>query len=137
MKALLMLCICILAAPPACSFLHAHKPDQSTDKTATAQAPQLIGRVASIPTDKRFVLIQSYSNGKIEAGTILTTRGADERTANLVTTGESLGQFTAADIQSGLLAVGDAVYSRHVPTPAPLEPTPNQQPTPAEPTPKK
>jgi hypothetical protein len=84
-------------------------------------APKLIGRIASIPADKRFVLIQSYEMWTVEAGTILTTRGPDERTANLRATGEILGQFAAADLQSGTVEVGDAVYSRHVPKPP--EPT--------------
>ena len=82
------------------------------------ETPELVGRIASIPADKRFVLIQSYGKWNIEPGTILTTRGPDERTANLLVTGESLGQFAAADLQSGTVEVGDAVYSRHVPKPS-------------------
>ena len=137
---LLWLCAAAIAVLPACSLLQHKKPVKSPPK-ATTEAPQLIGRIASIPADKRFVLIQSYSNRKIEAGTILTTRGPDERTANLVTTGESLGQFTAADVQSGQPGVGDAVYSRHIPKPATppatLESAQNQEPTPPEPVDKK
>ena len=142
MKLIPMLWICALALVvlPACSLVHWKKPDKPPEK-ATAEAPTLIGRIASIPADKRFVLIQSYGTGKIEAGTILTTRGPDERTANLVTTGESLGQFTAADVQSGLLGEGDAVYSRHIPQPATpataAEPADNQEPTAPEPVLKK
>ncbi|MEI8039531.1 MAG: hypothetical protein WCJ14_14190, partial [Verrucomicrobiota bacterium] len=119
MKSLLPLWICALglATLPACSWWHSHPSAKKPDQPAPA-APKLIGRVASIPADKRFVLIQRYGTGKIEVGTVLTTRGPDERTANLLVTGESLGQFTAADVQSGLLDIGDAVYSRHVPTPA-------------------
>ena len=79
--------------------------------------PKLIGRIASIPADRRFVLIQSYGDWNVAQGTILTTRGLDERTANLLVTGESLGQFAAADVQSGLVEIGDAVYSQHVPKP--------------------
>lgn len=104
-------------ALPACSLLKPGKMDSSEKKPA-AEAPELVGRIASIPADKRFVLIQSYGSWKIEAGTILTTRGVDERTANLLVTGEALGQFAAADIQSGSVEIGDAVYSRHVPKPA-------------------
>ena len=86
-----------------------------------------------MPADKRFVLIQSYGTWKIEAGTILTSRGAEDRTANLLVTGESLSQFAAADLQSGRVEVGDAVYSRHAPKPATppaaSEPADNQPPT--------
>ena len=58
---------------------------------------------------------KSTLSSGIETGTILTTRGENDRTANLLVTGESLGQFAAADLKSGALEVGDAVYSRHVP----------------------
>ena len=92
----------------------------SKDKP-TPEAPKLIGRIASIPADQRFVLIQSYGSWKTQAGTTLTTYGPDDRTACLLATGESLGQFAAADLQSGRVEVGDAVYSRRPtkpPTPA-------------------
>lgn len=137
---LLWIGVFALLALPACSLMHSKKPAKPPANPA-AEAPKLIGRIASIPADKRFVLIQSYSNGKIEAGTILTTRGLDERTANLVTTGEALGQFTAADVQSGLPEVGDAVYSRHIPKPATsataAQPAAIQDPTLPEPVLKK
>jgi len=126
MKFLMMLWICALAlaALPACSLFHSGKSHAPKAKDPPpSEAPQLIGRIASIPADKRFVLIQSYNSGKIEAGRILTTRGPEERSANLLTTGESLGQFAAADLQSGRVEVGDAVYSRHVPKPAAPPPT--------------
>lgn len=82
------------------------------DKTGATVPPKLVGRIASVPADKRFVLIQSYGKWEVSAGTVLTTRGPDERTANLLVTGEALGQYAAADVQSGTLDVGDAVYSR-------------------------
>jgi len=104
-------------------------PDSSPEKPAAA-APKLIGRIASIPADRKFVLIQYYGGWNIEAGTILTTRGLENRSANLLATGESLGQFAAADLQAGAVEVGDAVYSRHVPKPPPppTETGPNPEP---------
>lgn len=87
-----------------------------------AEPPRLVGRIASIPPDKRFVLIQSFGKWTAEPGTILTTRGADQRSANLLVTGEALGQFAAADLQSGQVELGDAVYSQHIPKP----PTPSE-----------
>jgi len=107
-----------LAVLTACAAFKtdSHKTDKTKDKPPP-EPPKLVGRIASIPADKRFVLIQSYDEWRIETGTILTSRGADERTANLRVTGEKLGQFAAADVQSGLAQVGDAVYSRHVPKP--------------------
>ena len=110
----------------ACGSFQSGKPAQDKTKkpAATSTAPRLVGKVASIPADKRFVLIQSFGKWNIETGSILTSRGADERTANLLATGESLGEFAAADVQSGTVEVGDGVYSRHVPKPLPPTETP-------------
>lgn len=89
----------------------------------TPEGPQLIGRIASVPAEKTFVLVQRYGKWEPTAGEILTTRGPEERTANLRLTGESLGEFAAADIQSGTLELGDGVYARHtVKSPAPATP---------------
>jgi hypothetical protein len=79
----------------------------------------MVGRVASIAAGNSFVLIQAYGEWKVAAGTVLTTRGAEERTANLLVTGEKLGQFAAADIQSGTVAVGDVVMLLPSVAPAP------------------
>lgn len=110
-----------VAALSACSVFTIGKNAPPPDKP-TLETPRLIGRIASVPADKRFVLIQSYGAWNVEVGTILTTRGPDQRSANLVTTGESLGQFAAADVQIGLVQVGDAVYSRHAPKAPPTAP---------------
>lgn len=114
-----------------CGAFKSNKPEkpEKSGESPKSEAPKLVGRIASIPADRRFVLIQSYEKWNVEAGTILTTRGPDARTANLLATGESLGQFAAADLQSGLVEVGDAVYSRHVPKP----PQPAESTAPAEP----
>jgi hypothetical protein len=98
-----------------CGMFDGKKKDK--DEEPKPEAPRLVGRIASIPPDKRFVLIQSYGSWDIEQGALLTTRGPEERSANLLVTGESLGQFAAADLQSGGVEIGDAVYSRHVPKP--------------------
>lgn len=100
----------------SCSWFGMKKSKDSENVEAN-QAPKLVGRIASIPADKKFALIQSYEAWKVETGSILTTRGSDGRTANLRVTGESMGQFAAADIQSGAVEIGDAVYSRHIPKP--------------------
>jgi hypothetical protein len=104
------------------------KEDEKKPKT---EPPKLVGKIASVPADKRFVLIQSYGKWDIEAGRILTTRGAENRTANLRVTGEALGEFAAADVQSGPVEAGDAVYSQHVAKPVP-EPAPVEPPLPPE-----
>lgn len=111
---------CALAAAvlPFCTACWSKKEPE----TKPTEAPRLVGKIASIPPEKRFVLIHSLGKWDISAGTILTTRGADGRSANLLVTGESLGNFAAADIQSGEVQLGDSVYSRHLPKPDP-EPT--------------
>lgn len=105
----------------SCGSTQPEKPEPS--KTLD-EGPALVGRVASIPADRRFVLIQSYAKSNIESGQIFTTRGPDGRTANLRTTGEILGEFAAADLQSGSVEVGDAVYSQHVAKPKEVLTTP-------------
>jgi hypothetical protein len=77
------------------------KPDQ----------PHLVGRVASVPGEGGFVLIQSYGAWAVPEGETVFARGPDGRSANLLPTGEHLSQFVAADIRSGQVAVGDAVYT--------------------------
>ena len=103
----------------SCTSTQPKKPEPTKP---VVEGPKLIGRIASIPADRRFVLIQSYEKWNIESGKILTTRGPDDRSANLKTTGESLGEFAAADLQSGTVEVGDAVYSQHVAKPAEILP---------------
>lgn len=103
-------------------------PKENTEAKPQAKSLTLIGRVASLPPDRKFVLIQSYGRSNLEPGAILTTRGTDERTANLKVTGEKMGQFAAADIQSGNVELGDAVYSLHVPKPEPASPAPAANP---------
>ena len=111
-------------------------PSTPPEETPATSPPQLIGRIASIPPERKFVLIQSYGPWDMPIGTILTTRGEENRTANLLFTGEKLGHFAAADIQSGTVETGDAVYSRHTPKPpnefsnAPVSPEPMPEETP-------
>lgn len=115
----LLLFLALAGCPLATSSCSLFKPKKQDppETTAPTNAPKLVGRIASIPADKRFVLIESFGKWNIRKDTILTTRGQDNRSANLLVTGESLGQFAAADLQSGSLEIGDAVYSRHTPSP--------------------
>lgn len=110
--------LALLALVPAC----ADKPvDEPTEKKET---PRLVGRVSSIPADRKFILIQAYGKWDIATAAILTTQGPEGRAANLRVTGEKLGQFAAADIQSGNLEIGDGVYTTvPIPDPKPVENT--------------
>jgi hypothetical protein len=123
---------------PSCAHNQAEKTKPDENKIV-AEGPKLVGRIASIPADKRFVLIQSYGKWNVGTDQILTTRGPDDRMANLRTTGESLGEFAAADLQSGHAEVGDAVYfqpirkpSSDTMTPVTPEVPPNQNTPPLE-----
>lgn len=89
----------------------ADKPIEKPSTPQTKEQAQLIGRIASIHRGDNFVLVQSYGTWNIQTGTILATIGADGRAANLKVTGEKIGQFAAADIQSGTLEIGDSVYT--------------------------
>jgi hypothetical protein len=93
---------------PSCS-LFASDPEKPITETPTA-TNRLVGRVASISAGSTFVLIQSYGNWNVPVGSVLTARGNDDRTSNLRSTGEKLGQFAAADIQAGTPQVGDGVF---------------------------
>ncbi len=86
--------------------------DEAAKKPTTdGDSPKLVGRVASIPQERKFVLIQSYGTWRVPAGSVLTTQGPDGRGANLLATGEQLGQYAAADLRSGEVEVGDGVYT--------------------------
>ena len=93
---------------PACADKPEEKPKE---KKEDSSKPRIVGRVASIPAGREFVLIQSYNSWNVENGAILTSQGPGGRAANLRATGEKLGQYAAADIQSGTLETGDAVYT--------------------------
>lgn len=124
MKANLIRMIAALFCLCAASCSTSRAPKNEPEKVVV-EGPKLVGRIASVPADKRFVLIQSYGKWECETGQILTTRGPDERTANLRITGEKLGEFAAADVQSGRAELGDAVYLQHVPKPVTI-PTPSE-----------
>jgi len=92
----------------SCSFLHPEK--KKDDKKEKKPQSKLVGRIASVSSDQKFVMIQSYGQWEVTAGSILTTQGPNERVSNLRCSGEKLGQYAAADIQAGLPATGDAVF---------------------------
>lgn len=100
------------------------KPKEKKEEQTTK--PRLVGRIASMPADRKFVLIQSYGKWNVPTGSILTTHGPDGRAANLLATGEQLGQYAAADVKSGSLEVGDGVYTigTQKESPMTVEPSP-------------
>lgn len=116
----------LLAGFALCSSCGWLKPDTSAARqvTETPQARQeLIGRISSISPDGSFVLIQRYPSFNATIDSVLTVHGEGQRSANLIFTGESLGAYAAADIQSGMPQVGDPVFLPAPPkAPAPPEP---------------
>jgi hypothetical protein len=86
------------------------------EKVEQAQRDKLVARVASVNVVANYVLIQRFGRLVIPEDSILYTLGSnareDNNAASIKVTGERLGQFLAADITSGTLVVGDAVYLR-------------------------
>ena len=131
MRMLLLLALAGLSS--SCSLFkdEEEKPAESPTK------PSLVGRVASVQEGSGFVLIESYGPWRVPDGGLLSGIGSEGRTSNLVATGEKLGQFSAADIRSGVAKVGDSVYYRpikedkgggdHVETPSPSQPAPEPE----------
>ena len=70
---------------------------------------RLAGRIDHVNGESDFVLIRKYGKWAVLSGEIVISRGQG-RTANLLPTGEELGEHVAADIRSGDVQVGDAVY---------------------------
>lgn len=101
-------CLLALALAPSCSLFR----DPPVVDEEAASKPRLVGRVAHVPAAGGFVLIEAYGPWRVPDGGLLTGVGTEGRTANLVATGEKLGQHAAADIRSGVAKVGDSVYYR-------------------------
>ncbi|MCW1921795.1 hypothetical protein OKA05_04470 [Luteolibacter arcticus] len=88
--------------------------DDEEEPAMSETKPSLVGRIASVQEGSGFVLIEAYGPWKVPDGGLLSGIGTEGRTANLVATGEKLGQFSAADIRSGVAKVGDSVYYRPI-----------------------
>jgi hypothetical protein len=84
--------------------------DAAETPPAAETAQRLVGRISSIRANPHFVLIESYGSWDVPTGAVLTSRGEDGRTANLIATGERAGQYAAADVRAGEVALGDAVF---------------------------
>ncbi|GAA5477624.1 hypothetical protein [Haloferula helveola] len=86
--------------------------DDEPEESPTAA--KLVGRVASVHEADGFVLVQGFDDLKLGDGLLLSARGEGEQTATLVVTGERMGRYTAADLKSGSVSVGDSVYARPI-----------------------
>lgn len=88
------------------------KKEEEVKKKPKTETTQLVARVQSRPGGKDFVLLEAYGKWTYADGVTLYSYGEGGRTAALVTSGEKLGQFVAADLKSGTVEIGDAVYHR-------------------------
>lgn len=94
----------------SCAWLRndADKPQEMKEE----EQLRLVARVQSRPGQKDFVLLEAFGKWTLEVGSTLYVYGSNGRTATLVTSGEKLGQYVAADISAGQVELGDAVYER-------------------------
>lgn len=111
MRPLLLLAFAFI---PSCSWIRDEEPPAAKSETR----PELVGRVASVPSGGDFVLIEAYGPWRVPEGGLLSAVGSEGRTSNLVVTGEKLGRHAAADVRSGVAKVGDSVYYRPVKDPS-------------------
>lgn len=109
----------------------AQKNKVDPEEKKPSPPPKLVGIVISKNTKKNYVLIEYYGTWKYEEQTELTTE-ADGRSGVLMTSGEKLGPYIAADIESGLVDVGDAVYFQQTTSEDVTENQSDQSETPAE-----
>ena len=107
MRPLLLLAFAFI---PSCSWIKDEEPPAAKSETR----PELVGRVASVPSSGDFVLIEAYGPWRVPEGGLLSAVGSEGRTSNLVVTGEKLGRHAAADVRSGVAKVGDSVYYRPI-----------------------
>lgn len=103
---------CMMAAGMAVGLLGCATSDQAEEEVDPKTRPVLVGRVASLPKGQDFVLLQSYGAWSVPPGVAVYCVGPAGRLANLLPTGEKMGQFLAADLRDGEVQVGDAVYYR-------------------------
>jgi hypothetical protein len=93
-------------------FLSACSASRQKPKiTMGNQDERLAGRVEKVIEKSDFVLIRKYGKWSVLDGETVFSKGL-ARTANLLPTGEELGEHVAADIRSGTVEAGDAVYIR-------------------------
>lgn len=95
----------------------AGKDEAEEEEEASPTAVRLVGRVVSVHETEGFALVERLGAREFGRGLILSTTGPGGRTATLVASGEQLGRHAAADLKSGDVAAGDAVYARPLPEP--------------------
>ena len=77
---------------------------------------RLAGRVERVERKSGYVLIRRFGAWRYNATDEVVESHGMDRTANLLPTEESLGEHVAADIRSGDVQVGDAVFIKKIKT---------------------
>lgn len=83
--------------------------EKKSEPIPKSQDKRLAGRVDQVVGEADYVLIRKYGKWAVLDGEVVISQGAG-RTANLLPTGEELGEHVAADIRAGDVQIGDAVY---------------------------
>ena len=96
---------------PSCGFLKKERQVESV------KVQQPVGIIDRVDTEESYVFIRRYRAIRLRDGEIMESKGSDGRVANLIPTGEKLGERIAADIKSGEVIKGDAVYIRKITSP--------------------
>jgi hypothetical protein len=97
----------ILAILACCLFSCARNAEEP--EAAGSALRQVVGRVAAVHAEDGFVLVQSFDDRRLPAGSLLVTPGDESGPASLKLTGERAGRYSAADILSGKPQSGQAV----------------------------
>lgn len=96
-------------------------------------AMRVVGEIASVHPNEKFVLIKRYfQGGGFGEGTLIASVSPGGVTSSLVLTGETLGRYHAADIQEGSPSNGDVVVVRQAAEgdiEGPTEPVPQVDPS--------
>ncbi len=79
------------------------------DAVPKSYGKRLAGRVDQVVGEADYVLIRKYGKWAVLDGEVVISEGLG-RSANLLPTGEKLGEHVAADIRAGDVQIGDAVY---------------------------
>ena len=94
---------------------------------------RVVGEIASVHPNEKFVLIKRYfQGGGFGEGTLIASVSPGGVTSSLLLTGETLGRYHAADIQEGSPSNGDVVVVRQAAEDdieGPTEPVPQVDPS--------
>lgn len=89
---------CLLSVLVACGT----SEEEVESERELGARPRVVGEVASVYPDKRFLLIKRYGPGDLPSGGVFSVRSANGlRNLALEPTGEKAGKFHAADFPAG------------------------------------